>query len=117
MIAFWDVDPVDDAFKCTRFFILPNPMKRNIIDTEGTQLDQVLYESTHTKEVFFFFKAYEVQPIEEFEEEHEKEHKLQIGFLRLDINAEELKKIGEARHFKYHINNIVTIPSGSILAN
>ena len=39
VIAFWDLDPIDDSFKCTRFFILPNPMKRNIIDTEGTQLD------------------------------------------------------------------------------
>ena len=75
VIAFWDLDPDDDSFKCKRFFILPNPMKRNIIDTEGTQLDQVLYESTHTKEVFFFFKGYEMGAGEDLEE-IALEHKL-----------------------------------------
>lgn len=35
-IAFWDLDTLTDQFKCTRFFIAPNPMKRTIQDVEET---------------------------------------------------------------------------------
>ena len=49
-------------------------------------------------------------------EEVAMEHRLQIGFLKLEIADDELKKIGEARHFKHHVQNLVTIPKGNILA-
>jgi len=38
VVGFWDLD-TDERFKCTRFFIVPNPMVRNIKDSEGTTLD------------------------------------------------------------------------------
>ena len=58
VVAFWDLSQEDDRFKCTRFCLVPNPMKRTIKDSQGTKLEQVLYSSPHNKEVFFFFKGY-----------------------------------------------------------
>ena len=40
--------------------MVPNPLTRMIKGEKGTELKQVLYTSEHTKEVFFFFKGYEL---------------------------------------------------------
>ena len=58
IIGFWDLDKLDDRFKCSRFFIAPSPMKRTIQDSDETELDQILYTSDVTYDVFFFFKGY-----------------------------------------------------------
>ncbi len=58
IIGFWDLDKPNDTFKCSRFFIVPSPMKRTIQDSEETELDQILYTSDVTGDVFFFFKGY-----------------------------------------------------------
>ena len=39
VIGFWDLDEKEDKFVCKRFFIVPNPMVRNIQDCEGTKID------------------------------------------------------------------------------
>ena len=69
VVAFWDlnVDKVSQVsnqkkdeqnkFICTRFFCIPNPKKRTIQDSDGTELHQVLYTSTHTNDIFFFFEG------------------------------------------------------------
>ena len=69
VVAFWDLDPEDDQFKCARFFIVPHPMKRTIENCEGTKLEQVLYFSPNSneKDVFLFFKGY-VQGGDDLEE-------------------------------------------------
>ena len=43
-MAFWDLDETN-VFVCSRFFIIPNPIKRIIRDVEGTVLHQVLFYS------------------------------------------------------------------------
>ena len=48
VIAFWDLDSTDECFKCSRFFIVPNPMKRTVKNCLGTKLEQVLYSSPHS---------------------------------------------------------------------
>ena len=114
VVAFWDLDPEDDKFKCTRFFIVPSPMKRTIKEVGTATLSQILYTSQHNKEVFFFFMGYKNKTIEDLVD-HKNDHKLQIAFLKLDINEEERLTIGEARHFMYHCKNIVTIPKENVL--
>ena len=114
VIAFWDLDPEEDKFKCTRFCIVPSPMKRTIKEVGTTTLSQILYPSQHNKEVFFFFSGYDTKAIEDLSE-HRHEHKLQIAFLKLDINEEERLQIGEARHFMYHCKNVMSIPKENVL--
>ena len=58
IVSFWDLEEQSDKFVCVRFFLIPNPMKRMVMDSDGTQLYQVLYSSPHTNDVFFFFKGY-----------------------------------------------------------
>ena len=43
VIAFWDLVDRDEKFQCSRFFIVPIPLKRTIQDSKGTTLAQVLY--------------------------------------------------------------------------
>ena len=61
VIAFWDLDPEQDVFSCTRHFYVPNPKKRMTRDVNGTQLYEILYLSKHgrnrDKEIFFFFEG------------------------------------------------------------
>ena len=80
VIGFWDLDE-NDKFVCTRFFIVPNPMVRNIQDCEGTKIDQILYHSIHTDDIFFFFRGYE--EISNDSGTTYGEQKLQIAFLDL----------------------------------
>ena len=56
VIAFWDLTSVN-TFKCNRFFIVPKPHKRVVIDQKGTLMYRVLYTSEHTGDVFFFYKG------------------------------------------------------------
>ena len=56
VIAFWDLHKTD-VFNCSRFFIVPNPIKRIIKDQRGTLVNQVLFTSEHTKDIFFFWKG------------------------------------------------------------
>ena len=42
-------------FKCSRFFIIPDPVKRIIRDVGGTVVYQVLFVSEKTDDVFFFY--------------------------------------------------------------
>ena len=58
VIAFWGMHPWIDSFKCYRFFFVPNPFKRMILQTEKAELNQVLYSSPHTNDVFLFFEGY-----------------------------------------------------------
>ena len=89
VIAFWDLDPEEDKFKCSRFFIVPSPMKRTIKEVgDGSTLSQILYSSQHNKEVFFFFMGYDIKAIEDLNE-HPNDNKLHIAFLKLDVNEEE----------------------------
>ena len=57
-IAFWEMDN-DFKFECIRFFIVPIPLKREIQSVESTKLNQVLYQSPHSKDkdVFFFYMS------------------------------------------------------------
>jgi len=60
VIAYWDLDLETELFECSRFFVAPSPMKRIVADSDGTKLSQVLYTSTHNKDVFFFFKGHDL---------------------------------------------------------
>ena len=75
VVAFWDLD-ASDRFACSRFFVIPNPMKRTIRDCEGTELQQVLYTSSHTNDVFFFFKGFEPGGGDDLDEFGTQQHKL-----------------------------------------
>ena len=55
-IAFWDLTETD-VYKCSRFFVVPNPQKRVIKDVRGTLVYQVLFESSETHDIFFFWKG------------------------------------------------------------
>ena len=114
VVAFWDLKEVDDTFKCTRFFIVPNPMKRTINESEGTKLEQVLYSSPHNKEVFLFFKGYEVQQLDE---DMNPEHKLQIAFLKLDIDIKQTEWLSDTRLIINHCREFSTIREDSVLAS
>ena len=35
VVAFWDLDKTD-VFVCNRFFIIPSPFKRSVMDAKGT---------------------------------------------------------------------------------
>ena len=61
VVAFWDLDKDTDLFICKRFFIAPSPMSRTVKDCDGTKIEQVLFTSHHTKDVFFFYKGREIQ--------------------------------------------------------
>ena len=60
VVAFWDLHKTD-VFVCTRFFIVPNPIKRIVKDSNGTIVNQVLFTSQHTNDVFFFWKGVDPQ--------------------------------------------------------
>ena len=102
VVAFWDLNAEDDTFKCVRFFIMPNPIKRTIMDKGNTKLDQILYTSSHTKDVFFFFKGYQMSGGDDLDEVQTKEHVLQIGFLDLDMDQETIEKVADARNIRFH---------------
>lgn len=116
-VAFWDLDALTDQFNCTRFFIMPNPMKRTIQDVEDTQLDQVLFSSPHTKDVFFFFKGFEQGATagDDLDDVVQKGYKLQIAFLNLVITYDEREMLGDSRYISEHCRSFHTISEGSVL--
>ena len=120
VVAFWDYSQEDDQFKCTRFFIMPNPMKRTIKESEGTKLDQVLYSSPHNKEVFFFFKGYEIRDdlvdMSGQQEDIAPKHKLQIAFLNLVIDESTLTQLGDTRLITNHCKDFTTLDENGILS-
>lgn len=121
VVAFWDLSSEDDQFKCSRFFIAPNPMKRTIKDSQGTKLDQILYASPHNKEVFFFFKGYESNWINDLgagdEDEGLKMHKLHIAFLHLNLDEQKKASIGDTRLITNHCKNLTVIQENGILSS
>ena len=56
VVSFWDLSH-GGIFVCNRFFLAPNPTKRVIKQTNGTTLEQMLFISDHTKDVFFFWRG------------------------------------------------------------
>lgn len=38
VVSFWALDE-DEKFTCNRFFIIPKPLKREIMNSEGTRLN------------------------------------------------------------------------------
>lgn len=114
VIAYWDFKAELNQFKCSRFFIVPDPKKRTIREIDGTTQDQVLYSSTHNNEIFLFYEGYELVGIEDLDEEmlQKREKKLQITFLKLEMNEEELADVGEGRFILYHCHNFRSIGDG-----
>ena len=55
IIAHWSLHSEDDSFKCYNFFYVPSPYKRTIRKDADVELNQVLYSSPHTKDVYLFF--------------------------------------------------------------
>ena len=110
VIGFWDLQE-SDRFECTRFFIVPNPMVRNIRDCDGTKLDQILYHSIHTDDIFFFFRGYE--EISNDSGTTYGAQKLQIAFL--DLTENEKESVGDSRHIYHHCKLRYPIADESIL--
>ena len=98
VVAYWDLEESTDTFECSRYFLIPNPMKRMVSDVGGTQLFEVLYTSQHSKDVFFFFKGYEQQANDDLVDVVSNEFKLQCAFLNLEATPAEIAKIGERRN-------------------
>jgi hypothetical protein len=60
VIGFWKLT-TNQVFRCYHFFYVPNPMKREVKDIEGTDLQQVLYTGVAPApevpgDIFFFYK-------------------------------------------------------------
>ena len=117
IIGFWDLDKPNDTFKCSRFFIAPSPMKRTIQDSDETELDQILYTSDVTNDVFFFFKGYLEYQGDDLDEVRntQNDFELQIAFLNLTPSAKELADIGESRHIYQHCKQRYHVPDDTIL--
>lgn len=117
IVSFWDLDEQGtDKFYCTRFFIIPNPMKRMVIDAEGTVLYQVLYSSPHNNEVFFFFKGYPQSGGDDLDGDGPgKSTKTQVAFVNLTPTQEELDRVGEFRAVDKHCHGFVILKEHGIL--
>ena len=55
IIGFWSLKN-DGYFRCSHSFIVPNPVKRQVSDTGGTVLYQVLFGGKSSKDIFFFYE-------------------------------------------------------------
>lgn len=77
----------------------------------------MLYSSPHTKDVFFFFKGYELGATagDDLDDVVQKGYKLQIAFLNLVITYDEKEELGESRYIVEHCRNFQTISQDSIL--
>lgn len=123
IIGFWKLDPKKDTMVCKRFFIVPNPMKRMIKNTEGTFLYQVLYFSEHTEEVFFFYKGYQAakdesgKSADESEgEQHEmNEYVTHCAFIDLDQDVEESVASEQERTIDKYCKVIKPLKNESVL--
>ena len=114
LVAFWDFDVQKDQMVCERFFMIPNPLKRMIQGKKGTELNQVLYVSEHTKEVFFFFKGYEVDNIADLKQQRQNEYVTQIAFLNLS-SVNKMTGDDQKRSIVDFCHKFSVIPQDSIL--
>ena len=55
IIGFWNLK--DGTFKCVHSFMIPNPMKDQMLDAEGVSINKVLF-GRNPKEMFFFFEKW-----------------------------------------------------------
>jgi len=116
VVGFWNLNSEsDDTFTCNRFFIIPNPMSREVKSVSGTHLWQVLYSSPHTKDVFFFFKGHKRSLGDDLEAEESKEYHLQCALLKLTLSEQERATVGELRNINMHCHSFTAIGEGSIL--
>lgn len=106
VVGFWDFNSSEDKYECARFFIIPNPMCRNVQNKDIT-LQQILYTSEHTDDVFFFFKGYASKT--------SITHELQVAFLNLEITEKEKDALGDSRHILDNCKIRQTIPKESLL--
>ena len=117
VVAFWDLDKTD-VFVCNRFFIIPSPFKRSVMDAKGTSVHQVLFTSEHTKDVFFFWRGVEMSLVDDLTHESDdslKSIEMQIGFLNLNLTDTQIQEIGEERLLSMHCSEIQTIKEGTLV--
>ena len=74
IIGFWRMKE-EGVFRCIQSFTVPNPMKRQVADTGGTVLYQVLFGGKKDKDIFFFY-----------------EHKNHLRLGVLDLESDQIKK-------------------------
>ena len=60
VIAYWSMN-ADKVFECKHYFIVPNPMRRQVKEVNGTALYQVLYKGQDDKWFFFYQEPSEDQ--------------------------------------------------------
>ena len=53
IIGFWDLQNTG-VFRCQHSFVIPDPIKREVAETESTNLFQVLFEGDNG-DIFFFY--------------------------------------------------------------
>ena len=46
IIGFWNLKEEENVFRCAHSFFVPNPVKRQVTDIDGTVLYQVLFGGT-----------------------------------------------------------------------
>ena len=110
VVAFWDLDPQTDVFKCTRFFIIPDPVKRIIRDVCGTVVYQVLFVSNKTDDVYFFFDN------QAADQATEGEKSILMSFIKLKPEEQEIDDIGDNRLLDVHCEQPIPIKSKSVLS-
>ena len=115
IVATWDLDPDTDKFICSRFFLIPNPMKRMVKKASGTELFQVLYSSPHSKDVFFFFKGYALSGGEDIGISDMNEYVMQCAFVNLNMNPDDVKRVISHRGLEHHCHGFVKIREKSVL--
>ena len=114
-VAFWDLDKENNQMVCKRFFIIPNPMKRMIVDKQKTRLYHILYVSEHTKDVFFFFKGYKVDlEAEDIFSYDKTNYVMQVAFINLDETSNSVE-LEQQRHMVNHCHKFSEIRQDSVL--
>ena len=100
IIGFWSLTE-QGVFRCAHSFTVPNPMKREVVDIEGTVLCQILFGSKGDS-LFFFFK---------------QDSDLYLGVL--DLESKQLDKATwetcELRKIEQNCRRFVKIKKDSIL--
>ena len=117
IMATWELEKQTNRFVCKRFFLIPNPMKRLVINASGTELYQILYSSPHTKDVFFFFKGYAVQGGDDIGvgADGSREFVTQCAFVNLDMDKALIEKVSDKRHLEFHCKNFVVLKEAGVL--
>ena len=107
IIGFWKLKE-DGVFRCIHSFEVPNPMKREVVDVQGTNLYEVLFRGDDGKEIFFMFDA-------------EKDEDLKLGILHLcdqekkKTNARLNSDKDEMHTVQWNCTRVIDIKNGSIL--